>query len=822
MSDADLTSRVLSGRYELERVAGRGGMATVYLARDLRQARRVAVKVLDPDLARTISGDRFLREITVAAKLAHPHILPLHDSGDDQGLLYYVMPYVEGETLGARLDREGPLPLEEALRLTCEVASALEYAHGQGVIHRDIKPANILLEQGHAVLADFGIARALDAGDERFTVTGISLGTPAYMSPEQSVGESRLDARSDIYSLACVLYEMLAGEPPFSGATAQSLIAKRLGSAPPRVRMVRPSAPEQLERALLRAMERTPADRFTNARDFARALEACAHGDARAATRIGARAAIAAGLAMMIALVVLASRAFDVEPPAPAVGPLVAVLPLANESADAEHAYLAEGLTNAVIEDLTRRRDFRVVSRASVMRYAAGAGMSGDGMGSTTPAMAGGMSFMDADGGGAMGAAPSTSLRDMAQALRADLLLQGSVSRTQDSLRVNATLVRAPELTQVWQKSFVRHARDLFALQRDVVDAVALGVDAAGGGRTVGPAGAARAYAAGAHESYLKGAYYQAHWKLPQAVAEFERAVAADPSHAPAQAGLARAYYFLSFFGELPPSVAVAGMRRAAQAALASDSTLADAHAQMALVRMLQDWDWDGADRDFRNALTLGPGHAQIRHDYAHFLLGQGRWKESAEQTRLALALDPVNPMLISCLGWHSLFDGRYADAKRHAVEANLMMPDHWAFVVKGWALLGEGKRDSAVASLREARRVREIPFTLAALAHGLAVAGHVGEARTTLAALLARAEREYVSPYDVAAVYAGLGARDDAIRWLRRAADERSAFIVHVGWDARFDALRTDPRLTELTQRQLQLPAALLAAQTAEARRGM
>src|SRR5918993_574457 len=202
-----------------------------------------------------------------------------------------------------------------------------------------------------------------------------------------------------------------------------------------------------------------------------------------------------------------------------------------------------------------------------------------------------------------------------------------------------------------------------------------------------------------------------------------------------------RSSYFLSFFGKVPPSVAVAAMRRAATAALEHDSTLAEAHGQMALVKMLQDWDWEGAERHFRRALELSPGQAQIRHDYAHFLLGQGRQRESVEQTRQALVLDPVNPMLISCLGWHNLFDGRYAEAREHAVEANVMMPDHWAYVVKGWALLGEGQRDSALMAMRAARRLDESAFTLAALGHVLAVVGRTAEARATVDSLLALSE---------------------------------------------------------------------------------
>ncbi len=274
----DLQSRLdaaLSHRYQLERELGRGGMATVWLARDLRHGRRVALKVLHPELAATLGPERFLREIEIAASLAHPHILPLHESGEADGFLYYVMPYVDGESLRDRLRREIQLPVEDAIRIAREVADALGYAHARGLIHRDIKPENILLEAGHAVVADFGVAKAVASAEtEALTATGMAVGTPAYMSPEQAGGSDRLDGRSDIYSLGCVLYEMLAGEPPFSAPTPQALAAKHLGATPPQVRVTRATVPVGVERVIERALAKVPADRFDRAEAFAAALTA--------------------------------------------------------------------------------------------------------------------------------------------------------------------------------------------------------------------------------------------------------------------------------------------------------------------------------------------------------------------------------------------------------------------------------------------------------------------------------------------------------------------------------------------------------------------
>jgi hypothetical protein len=265
----------LADRYTIQRELGRGGMATVYLAVDRKHHRPVALKVLRPDLAAAIGPDRFLREIEVSARLTHPHILPLHDSGSTDGFLYYVMPFVEGESLRDRLTRERQLPLEDALQIGREVADALSYAHSHGAIHRDIKPENILLESGHAVVADFGIARAVHhAGGERLTGTGVALGTPAYMSPEQAAGRADLDGRSDLYSLGCVLYEMLAGQPPFTGPTPESVVQQHLTAEPPHITGIRPSVPARVAATLERVLAKTPADRYPTGHQLAGELAA--------------------------------------------------------------------------------------------------------------------------------------------------------------------------------------------------------------------------------------------------------------------------------------------------------------------------------------------------------------------------------------------------------------------------------------------------------------------------------------------------------------------------------------------------------------------
>src|SRR5215208_2761007 len=274
---AERLAESLKERYRIEREIGEGGMATVYLAEDVRHHRKVALKVLHPELSAVLGPERFLKEIELTANLQHPHILPLFDSGSADGQLYYVMPFVEGETLRGRLEREKHLPIGDALRIATEVADALHYAHGRGVVHRDIKPENILLQGGHALVADFGIALAVQqAGGQRMTQTGLSLGTPHYMSPEQAMGDRAIDARSDIYALGAVAYEMLVGEPPFTGPTVQAIVARLMSEDPRSIVAQRKAVDESVEYAVMRALEKLPADRFATAHEFAAALSEAA------------------------------------------------------------------------------------------------------------------------------------------------------------------------------------------------------------------------------------------------------------------------------------------------------------------------------------------------------------------------------------------------------------------------------------------------------------------------------------------------------------------------------------------------------------------
>jgi serine/threonine protein kinase len=397
----------LGDRYRIERELGQGGMGIVLLAEDQKHHRQVAIKVLKPDLAAALGRERFLREIATAARLTHPHILPLHDSGEADGFLYYVIPYIEGESLRDRLTRERQLTLEDAVQIAREVADALNYAHGQNVLHRDIKPENILLSAGHALVTDFGIARTItDGGGGQLTEVGSLVGTPAYMSPEQVDGSPHIDGRADIYSLGCVLYEMLVGERPFRGTTLTALIANRLSSPTPSPRAVRELVPQGVDAAVRKAMASLPADRFSTGAQFADAL-----GTPRASEA------------------------------APAAAPdrSIAVLPFKNQSSDPEAEYFSDGIAEEIINALAQLPGLQVAARTSSFAFK---GKSAD-------------------------------IAEVGAKLKVATVLDGSVRKAGNKVRITAQLVNVLDGYYLWSERYDSELDDVFAIQDHIARAIA-------------------------------------------------------------------------------------------------------------------------------------------------------------------------------------------------------------------------------------------------------------------------------------------------------------------------------------------------------------
>ena len=643
----DIAARLqaaLADRYRVERELGHGGMAVVFLAEDLKHHRRVALKVLRPGLAQALGPERFLREIEIAAQLTHPHILPLHDSGETgaegsegSGLLYYVMPYVEGESLRDRLNREKQLPVEDALQITREVADALAYAHGRGLVHRDIKPENILFESGHAVVSDFGIARAIEAaGGENLTATGLALNTPLYMSPEQAA-DGPVDGRSDIYALGCVLYEMLAGEPPFKGLSAQAILARKSAQAVPNVQSVREAVPEAVEQAITKALARIPADRFATATQFAAALSAVLRPSPpfRRMRLTRTQWIVAGGVAVILVVVATALVRHRVTPAPQSV----AVLYFDYLSPDTANTYLADGLTEEITSRLGDVGRLQVKSRNAVRRF--------------------------------RGAALS-DVAAIGRALGVRYLVEGSARREGDRVNASIRLIDARTGFRVWGHQYDRATRDLLSLQEDIAREVAIQIagrllPAEQAALAARPTGQPEAY-----DHFLRGNYHLAQ-RTPRAIAraieEYETAVRLDPAFIPA---LARAAYGYALYLEwgwthrLPAESLLARGFAAADHALAGDSAAADGWmARAYLLAYRSPRSLAGAREAFERAITLDPKNAEAWHQYGWIIAIQGDDAGAMTAFHEALAIEPERAITLLHLAAVDMSNRRFAEAAR-------------------------------------------------------------------------------------------------------------------------------------------------------------
>jgi serine/threonine-protein kinase len=657
----------LRDRYVVERELGRGGMATVYLARDLKHGRHVALKVLHPELAASVGPERFQREIETVARLQHPHILTVHDSGETSGQLWFTMPFVEGESLRDRLWREQQLPVEVALRIATDAARALQYAHDHGVIHRDIKPENLLLTtDGSTLVADFGIARALSGGNDRLTETGISVGTPAYMSPEQAAGDRTLDARTDVYALGAVLYEMLAGEPPFTGPTAQAIIAKRFSGEVPRVRRVRPSVPEHVEQAVTRALAPVPADRFATTAEFARALEPAvatltatptqrfAAAEGRARRRIPV-AAMALGLGLLIGLGVL----FAWRQSRPGVRQtggtkVLAVLPFENLG-DSADAYFADGVANDLRTKLSQVPGIQVIARGSSNEY----------KGTTkTP-------------------------EQIARELGVDYLLSATVQW--EKLPGGASRVRVtPELVDVrpghapqnrWGQPFDASLTDVFQVQADIAGRVVQALNVALGDSTERKLSAPPTRSLPAYEAFLRGEAASQGLtvlldpaSLHRAITAYEQAVALDSTFIQAWAQLARAQASLYFNSTPVPAIAAAA-RQAAERALSLAPTRPEGHQALGAYYGYVLADRARAFAEDSTALALAPGNTELLGALGFDELTLGRWTAARRRLEQAVQLDPRSGATAAQLGELLVAIRDYPEAERVLDDALRLLP---------------------------------------------------------------------------------------------------------------------------------------------------
>jgi eukaryotic-like serine/threonine-protein kinase len=694
-------------------------MATVYLAEDRKHRRPVALKILHPNLAATLGAERFLREIEIAARLNHPHILTLIDSGEAEGFLYYVMPYVEGETLRQRLLRGGRLPLDEALEIARQVAGALGYAHQRGVVHRDIKPENLMLHEGGAIVTDFGIARAVAGGGTTLTEVGLTVGTPEYMSPEQAAGDSELDGRSDLYSLGLVLFEMLTGDPPFAGGTPRALLVRRLSETPPTLRSRSLTVPDEVETTLAKLLALDPAERFASAAQFAKALQ-----------RTGNFAVAGGGNSPT--------------PPDRSSGRSIAVLPFADMSSAHDQEYFADGITEEIINALTKIRALRVAARSSAFAFKG----------------------------------KSVDIRRIGEQLGTATVLEGSIRKAGNRLRVSAQLINTADGYHLWSERYDRDVEDIFAVQDEIATRVAetlrvVLTEAERRAIEITPAADFRAY-----DYYLRGRELTSLHRREsyrQALEMYQRAIEIDPKYARAYAGMADCYAELYHY--LDPTEA--NMRRAEEAsrrALELDPESPEAHASRGYVLGLAKH-FDEAKAEFETAIRLAPTLFESYYLFGRACWAAGRMEEAAQHFEDACRVRPEDyqaPVLLSSV----------YDALGHTAKGD------------------EARRRGVVAARRH---LQLYPTEVRALylgAGALRVLGQEEEAQEWARAALAAGSEDPAVYYNVACFYALGRDTEEALSCLEKAIEYGFAHLEWLVNDVDLKWLQDEPRFQALLQR--------------------
>jgi len=744
----------------LEKI-GEGGAGDVWKAVDTKLERPVAVKILPRGLA----GDperlaRFTGEAKAVAALSHPNIVTIFSVEEAEGLHFLAMELVQGKTLGELVTNRG-VPLRQFFDLALPIADAIHAAHERGITHGDLKPNNIMIgDDGRVKILDFGLARfgddhaALHNGDlqtQTLTQEGRIRGTVPYMSPEQAKGKS-LDRRSDVFSLGVVFYELATGRRPFRGETAADIIAAILRDRPRPVNEMISSLPPKLGRIIGRCLEKEPARRYATLADLRRELE-----ELRLEVLSGASLAEAPG------------------GPREATAPRsLAVLPLQNLSGDPEQEFFADGMTDALITGLAKIGALKVISRTSVMRY----------KGANKP------------------------LDEIAAELGVDAVIEGSILRAGNRVRISAQLIDASTDEHLWAESYERELQDVLTLQSEVARAIAAQIEVKLSAPEQARLTRARTVDPAAHEAYLRGRHF---WykRTPDAVRRglesFQRAIELDPAYASAWAGVADSYLvdggsYLGVAAEQAYGLA----REAAQKAVELDDDLAEAHTSLAGVLDDFDWAWEAAEREYLRAIELNPNYVTARNWYADHLVRMGRHDEAVHEARRAQAIDPLSLTSNFILAWVLFFARRYDEAIEQAHKTLELDPDYVAACrILGWAYEELGRHAEAIETHRKTAALSSgSPAFKGQLGRALALAGKRDEALRVLETMQKESERRRIPSLDIAILHAALGDTDHAFEWLVRACDEHSEHVPYLKVNPRLDSLRSDPRFDALLTR--------------------
>ena len=764
------------GHYRIEAKLGEGGMGVVYKAEDFKLKRRVALKVLSDKLSQEPQAlARLEREAQAASALNHPHICTIHEVGEAAGRAYIVMEYVDGLTLRAMV-AIGGVSVEAAVRYGTQIADALAHAHERGVVHRDLKSANVVITpEGQSKVLDFGLAKRVEPSElgeatrsqATLSEEGTIAGTLPYMAPEVLRGE-RADARSDLWALGVVLHEMAAGQLPFHGSSGFALTSAILRDAP---QPLPPHVPAGLRAVISRLLAKEPGLRYHSAGEAHAALEALGQTLPPSRLVVPRRALVSVG-ALLVVLFAVALAFYLRRAAQPRIESL-AVLPLANLSGDTAQDYFADGMTEALITELSKIGGLKkVVSRTSSMQY----------KGVKKP------------------------LREIANELGVDGVVEGSVLREGNQVRITIQLIHGPSDKHVWAQNFDRELRGILALQSEVARAIAREVKVnlspreqvlLARGRPVNPE---------AYEAYLKGRF---HWyKLsPEgfdtALEYFQLALEKDPNYALAYAGIGHVWGARGYWGLIPPTEAHTKGRAAILKAVELDDSLAEAHAHLGQSRFFGDWDWPAAEREFQRAIELNPNYGDACMSYSHFLVAMRRSPEAWAKGERCLDLDPRNSAFQVSFGWVLLFSRRYDDAIAQLHQALRTNPDFLGAHEKLWAAFAQKRRyEEALAEAKKFRALRGQTEVAEALARGYAEAGYPGAMRRAAESLAARSKLTYVQPTELARLYAHAGQKDRALEWLGKAYEERDSILVYLQADPDWDSLRDAPRFQDLLRR--------------------
>jgi serine/threonine protein kinase/Tfp pilus assembly protein PilF len=769
------------GHYRIVEKIGEGGMGEVFLARDQHLGHNVALKVLPPgtdDRGRQL----FRKEAKALSRLNHPNIVTVLDFDTQDGVDFLVMEYVPGLALNEKV-RQGVLREKEIVSVGVQLAEGLAAAHAQGVIHRDLKPGNLRLTKDDRLkILDFGLAwSTLRLGPlaSTLSINGSvdCSGTLPYMATEQLTGLAA-DARTDIYSAGAVLYELYTGRAPFEQKLFTTLVDEILHRTPVPPSHVRPGISARLEAVILKCLEKDPAKRYQSAEELLRELRELANASlAPSASRLGGRFRIyllVASLALLALAVALGWHGkswMDAlrNRGAPPIESL-AVLPFSNLSGDSQQEYLADGMTDLLITDLGQMHALqRVISRTSVMRYKT----------------------------------ERVPLRDVARQLKVDAVIEGAVMRSGETVQVTVRLVSADDDRQLWSHMYESEFRDLPALQHQLALAIAreIRVNVTEGDRT--QSSPTRSVEPAAQEAYLKGKYLAlgTSEQRAQSRAYFERAIQVDPSYAPAYAGLADSYWSDI---SMPARETMPKARDYALKAISLDQNFAHAHAALATVRFYGDWDWAGADREYQRALQLNPNDAETHRIYSVFLAAMGRADEALAQVLTVQELDPLYSGSNATAGWDLYCARRYDQALEQCQRAVELAPNHEiSHSCVSYAYLGKGQYRQAIEESKKTWLLSDKQTVWAVLlARAYALGGEEAEARKILAQLLTRSRETYVPPYFITAVYAALGDKERALRWLDKAYTEHDLYVTWIKVDPAVDPLRSDARFRQLSKR--------------------